>query len=249
MPSTIAAVAGRTLLPPDTAARRAFDRFAPTTNVSELERWASLAGAAWLCGFGFTGRGPSLLSVLAGTYLVYRAASGNCPLYQALGANTAAPSGDEAVIPAGHGTRVEAAVTVNRSPRECYHFWRDFENLPRFMTHLEDVDATTDGRSRWVAKGPLGMRVEWEAELTADVPAEVIAWKSLPGADVDTAGSVRFRPDAGGAGTEVRVNLKYDPPAGVLGTLVAKLFGENPDRQVREDLARFKQAIESAPRA
>lgn len=248
MPSTLAAVAGRTLLPPDTPARRAFDRFAPTTNVSEVERWLSLVGAGWLCGFGFTGRGPSLLSVLGGAYLVYRAASGHCPLYQAAGASTAAPSGGEAVIPAGHGTRVEAAVTVTRTPAECYRFWRDFENLPRFMTHLEDVDATTDGRSRWIAKGPLGLKVEWEAELTADVPDQLIAWKSLPGADVDTAGSVRFLPAAGGAGAEVRVNLKYDPPAGVLGTLVAKLFGEDPDRQVREDLRRFKEAIESAPR-
>jgi len=154
MPSTLTTVAGRTLLPPDTPARRTFDQFAPTTNVSELERWLSLAGAGWLCGFGFSGRGPSLLSMLAGSYLVYRAASGHCPLYQATGVNTAAPEGEDAVIPAGHGERVEATVTVNKSPRECYHFWRDFENLPRIMPHLADVDATTDGRSRWIAKGP-----------------------------------------------------------------------------------------------
>jgi uncharacterized membrane protein len=245
MPSTLAAVAGRTLLPPDTPARRAFDRFAPTTNVSEMERWLSLAGGGLLVGLGLTRATPPLLSLLAGGYLVYRAASGHCPLYQALGRNAAAPSGEEAVIPAGHGERVEASVTVNRSPRECYHFWRDFDNLPRIMPHLEDVDATTDGRSRWIAKGPLGLKVEWEAELTADEPGHLIAWKSLPGADVDTAGSVRFVP--AGLGTEVRVNLKYDPPAGVVGGLIAKLLGEDPNRQVREDLNRFKQVIESTP--
>lgn len=245
MPSTLAAVAGRTLLPPDTPARRTFDRLAPTTNVSEWERWLSLAGGGLLVGMGLTRATPPILSLLAGGYLVYRAASGHCPLYQAVGRSTAAPAGEQAVISAGHGTRVEAAVTVNRSPRECYHFWRDFENLPRIMPHLEDVDATTDGRSRWIAKGPLGLRVEWEAELTADEPGHLIAWKSLPGADVDTAGSVRFQPAADGLGTEVRVNLKYDPPAGVVGGLVAKLLGADPERQVREDLGRFKQAIES----
>jgi len=243
MPSTLTTVAGRTLLPPDTTARRTFDRFAPITNVSEVERWLSLAGGGLLVGLGLTRTTPPILSLLAGSYLIYRAASGHCPMYQAFGRNAAAPSGEGAVIPAGHGTRVEASVTVNRTPRECYHFWRDFDNLPRVMPHLEDVDATTDGRSRWIAKGPLGLRVEWEAELTADVPAQVIAWKSLPGADVDTAGSVRFSP--AGTGTEVRVNLKYDPPARVVGDLIAKLFGDDPNRQIREDLQRFKQAIES----
>lgn len=247
MPSTLTTVAGRTLLPPDTSTRRTFDQFAPTTNVSELERWLSLAGGGLLVGLGLTRNTPSILSLLAGGYLVYRAASGHCPLYHALGMNAAAPSGEEAVIPAGHGERVEASVTVNGSPRECYHFWRDFENLPRIMPHLEDVDATTDGRSRWTAKGPLGLKVEWEAELTADEPGHLIAWRSLPGADVDTAGSVRFTP--AGMGTEVRVNLKYDPPAGKVGVLVSKMFGENPQQQIREDLQRFKQAIEAGPQS
>ena len=245
MPATLTTVAARSFLPPDSTPRRVFDRFAPVTNVSELERWLALAGAGWLLGFGFTGRGPSLLSVLGGGYLLYRAASGHCPVYQALGVNTAAPKGEEAVIPAGHGTKVEHSVTVNRAPVDVYRFWRDLDNLPKFMSHLEDVDATTDNRSRWIAKGPLGLRVEWEAELTADEPGKLIAWKSLPGADVDTAGSVHFTPSANGLSTEVRVSLKYDPPGGVVGSLVAKLFGEDPERQVREDLQRFKQIMES----
>jgi uncharacterized membrane protein len=111
------------------------------------------------------------------------------------------------------------------------------------MTHLLDVDTTTDGESHWVAKGPLGLRVEWDAKIIQDEPGQVIAWKSLPGADVDSTGSVHFRAIPGG--TEVRVNLKYDPPCGQLGTAVAKLFGENPQRQVREDLLRFKKMIET----
>ena len=180
---------------------------------------------------GFDCRGPSLLSTLAGGVLLYRAASGNCPLYQALGVSTSDSTNPNTAIAAGHGTRVEHAVTVNKPAAEVYRFWRDFENLPRFMTHLIDVDTTTDGRSHWVAKGPLGLKVEWDAEIVADTPAEVIGWKSLDGSDVDTAGSVRFRELPHGRGTEVRVNLKYDPPAGKLGRAIAKLFGEAPEHR------------------
>jgi uncharacterized membrane protein len=126
-----------------------------------------------------------------------------------------------------------------------YWFWRDFENLPRFMTHLIDVDTTTDGRSHWVARGPLGIKFEWDAEIFADIPGEAIGWKSLDGSDVDTAGSVHFRQLPHGRGTEVRVSLKYDPPLGKVGTAVAKLFGEAPEQQIRDDMRRLKQILEA----
>lgn len=138
--------------------------------------------------------------------------------------------------------RVSAGVTVSRSPDEAYALWRDFARLPAFMTHLESV---TDEGKHWVAKRPGGGTVEWDAEITEDVPGERLSWRSLPGADVDNAGTVRFGPAPGDRGTEVRVELSYDPPAGKLGNAVARLLGEAPRQQVTDDLRRFKQIIET----
>ena len=143
-----------------------------------------------------------------------------------------------------HGIHAKASCVVNRAPEEVYSFWRNFENLPRFMRHLESVQDRGDGRSRWVAKGPAGSTVEWEATIVADVPGEVITWRSLEGSDVDNAGAVRFERAAGDRGTIVKVNLQYNPPAGVIGATVAKLFGEEPQQQLDDDLRRFKQVLE-----
>jgi len=143
-----------------------------------------------------------------------------------------------------HGIHAKGSCVVNRPPNEVYSFWRNFENLPRFMRHLESVVDLGDGRSHWKVKGPAGMEVEWDATIIADVPNEVITWRSLEGADVDNAGAVRFERAAGGRGTIVRVNLEYNPIAGVLGAAVAKLFGEEPEQQLDDDLRRFKQVME-----
>ncbi|MFV2115824.1 SRPBCC family protein [Micromonospora sp. LOL_025] len=140
---------------------------------------------------------------------------------------------------------MEVAVTVNRSPAEAYRFWRDLENLPRFMSHLESVRADDLRRSHWTARGPAGRRVEWDAEIVDDQPNRSLAWRSLPGTRVPNAGRVRFVPAPGDRGTEVRVRLRYAPPAGALGRAVAKLFGEEPEQQVRDDLRRFKQVVET----
>jgi uncharacterized membrane protein len=142
------------------------------------------------------------------------------------------------------GIRVRKSVTVNRPADEVYGFWRNFENLPRFMQHLESVQMTGDRRSHWQAKAPAGTTVEWDAETTEDRPNEVIAWRSVEGADVPNSGVVRFLRAAGGRGTEIHVDLRYEPPAGKLGALVAKLFGEEPSQQVEGDLRRFKQVLE-----
>lgn len=244
MPNSILATAAKSA--GSETVRRAIDALPrATTNVGDTERWVSLAVGGALATLGFTGRGPSILSVLAGGALMYRAASGHCSAYQAMGVNTAHRSADNAAIPAGEGTRVEHAVTVNKPAADVYRFWRGFENLPRFMNHLESVKETGNGRSHWVARGPLGMKVEWDAEIVADEAGKVISWKSLDGSDVDTAGSVHFRDLGDGRGTEVRVNLKYDPPGGKVGTAVARLFGEAPDQQVRDDLQRFKELMET----
>jgi uncharacterized membrane protein len=141
--------------------------------------------------------------------------------------------------------RVAQAVTINRSPEELYRFWRDFQNLPRFMKHLESVRGTSDRRSQWVAKAPAGTTVKWDAEITEDRPNELIAWRSLEGADVDNVGSVRFERAPGGRGSIVKVEMRYSPPAGRIGATVAKLLGESPDWQIKDDLRRFKQLMEA----
>jgi uncharacterized membrane protein len=141
--------------------------------------------------------------------------------------------------------RVHKAIIINRPAEELYAFWRKFENLPRFMLHLESVDTTSPERSHWVAKGPLGARVQWDAEVVEDRRGELIAWRSLPGADVDNTGTVRFEPAVGGRGTIVRVALEYKPPGGVVGAKVAKLLGESPEKQIPDDLRRFKQLMET----
>lgn len=146
---------------------------------------------------------------------------------------------------AERGIEVVKAITIARTPGELYRFWRQLENLPRFMENLEAVDRIDQTRSRWRVKGPGGRTVEWEAEIVEDRPGEYIAWRSLPGADVSNAGRVQFVAAPGGRGTEVRVRLSYEPPAGVVGRGVAALFGKDPAHQVGSDLRRLKQVIET----
>ena len=144
----------------------------------------------------------------------------------------------------GRDMHVTKAITINRSQDEVYAFWHNFENFPRFMNHLESVRTNGDGRSHWKAKGPAGKTVEWDAEIVEDRPNELIAWRSVPGSEVETAGSVRFTPAPRGLGTEVRVEMDYDPPAGVVGAAVAKLFGREPAGELITDLRQFKQVME-----
>jgi len=137
------------------------------------------------------------------------------------------------------------SATVRRTPAECYALWRDFERLPTFMRHLERVTVTDERRSHWVAKAPGGKSVEWDAEITEDRPNEVIAWRSVEGAEVSNAGRVTFAPAPGGRGTEVRVELEYEPPLGKLGSKIAMLWREEPGQQVYDDLRHFKQVMET----
>ena len=146
---------------------------------------------------------------------------------------------------AEHELRVKKAITVRRPPEDAYRFWRDFENLPRFMNYLESVQVTGDRRSHWKVQAPAGKTVEWDAEIIEDRPNELIAWRSLEGADVANSGEVRFRPAPGGRGTEIQVELSYDQPGGKIGQTLAKLFGHEPGQQVGGDLRRFKQALET----
>jgi uncharacterized membrane protein len=135
-------------------------------------------------------------------------------------------------------------IAVNKTPEECYQFWRNFENLPRFMAHVESVKAMGDGRYHWSVKAPAGTTVEWDAELTQDSPNR-IAWQSLPGADVVNSGTVEFQKAPAGHGTIVKATIHYTPPGGQLGSAIAKLFGEEPSIQAKMDLRRFKAVIET----
>jgi uncharacterized membrane protein len=214
-------------------------------NLGDFERWLSVLGGSALGLYGLTRGSLTGLGLAAlGGALVYRGATGRSSLYEALGVSTAEPRGASTVIPAGHGVKVEESVTIQKPAAELYRFWRDLSHLGQFMEHLESVHVE-GSRSHWVACGPLGYRVEWDAEIITDSANAVIGWRSLPGSEVDTAGSVHFRELPDGRGTEVRVSLKYDPPAGTIGAAVARLFGASPQAQVREDLRRFKQFMET----
>jgi uncharacterized membrane protein len=142
----------------------------------------------------------------------------------------------------GSAFTVRAGVTVHNPAEEAYALWRDFARLPEFMTHLRSVSA--DG-THWVAEAPVQDQVEWDATITADEPGTLLSWKSAPGADVPNSGSVRFQRAPGDRGTEVRVELTYEPPAGKLGNAVAGLLGQEPRQQVTDDLRRFKQILET----
>ena len=137
------------------------------------------------------------------------------------------------------------AITVNRPPEEVYAYWRDLSNLPRFMDHLQEVRPLDGGRSHWVAKAPAGTSVEWDAEIVEEAQNQVIAWRSVEGATVPNAGTVRFAPAPAQQGTEILVEIEYSLPAGRIGAAVARLFGEEPEQQMRDDLRRFKQVLET----
>jgi uncharacterized membrane protein len=216
-------------------------------NVSNPERWLSVIFGSALAAYGLKKRSVSgfVLTALGGA-LVFRGATGHCHVYEAAGVSTAGPHDQHVSVPYGKGIRVEKSVTINASPGALYAFWRNFENLPRFMNNLEAVRVRDDKHSRWITKGPAGTTAEWEAEIINEVPNELIGWRSIEGSTVDNAGSVHFTPAPGGRGTEVKVVLRYDPPAGVVGAAISKMLGEDPAKQVEEDLQRLKVLLEGA---
>jgi uncharacterized membrane protein len=216
---------------------------APRVNVGDVERLACGSGLV-LYGIKRGTLGGLGLALLGGA-LVYRGVSGHCNCYEALGLDTTYSSGPRTSVRARHGVKVDQSVTILRPREELYRFWRDFSNLPRVMCHLESVQPIDDKRSHWAAKGPAGTRVEWDAEIITERANELIGWRSVGDSEVDTAGSVHFTPAPGDRGTEVKVALKYDPPAGQLGAGVAWMLGQSPAQQIREDLRRFKQIMET----
>jgi uncharacterized membrane protein len=214
-------------------------------NVGVNERRVSVAAGAVLTVLGLERRGILGLAVAGiGAGLLYRGATGHCPAYSAMKINTATNDPDAL---AERGTHVAESFLIDRSPQELYDTWRNFENLPRIMSHLQSVSVIDSRRSKWVAKAPklVGGKAEWEAEITRDEPGQRIDWRSVPGSQVDNAGSVRFVQAAGDRGTKVTVELDYLVPAGQVGRWVSKIFGEAPERQIREDLRNFKRIVET----
>jgi uncharacterized membrane protein len=146
---------------------------------------------------------------------------------------------------AGRPMRAEANMIIARSPEECYRFWRNFENLPRAMSYLQSVRLTGDRQSHWIAKGPGGVRVEWDAEIVDDIPNQRISWRSLPGSQVTHSGTVEFEAAPGNRGTIVRVQFDYEMAGSSAASTLATLFGKNPEQLANKDLRRFKQLLET----
>ncbi|MCC5647191.1 SRPBCC family protein [uncultured Nostoc sp.] len=202
---------------------------------SEVERWASLIGGGAMVLMGLRqGSLRGALTALAGGGLVYQGATKQSTIQKA-----------QEAIGLNQPIKVEKTVTINKSAEELYRFWHDFENLPTFMKHLKSVKVHNEKRSHWIANAPLGNSVEWDADILEDRENEFISWASVEGADIDNSGFVRFKKAPGDRGTEVKVVLEYNPPGGALGATVAKLFGEEPEQQIGDELRRFKMLMEA----
>jgi uncharacterized membrane protein len=215
-------------------------------NVGDNERLITGAVGGLLLLAGLRKSMPGLLLSAIGGVLLHRAYTGHSSAYAAMGIDTAHRA--EGARPEDYfenSIHVEESFMIQKLPEELYRFWRNFENLPKFMRHLESVKCADGTHSHWVAVGPADYRVEWDAQIINDEPNRLIAWRSLGNADVDNAGSVRFLSAPGGRRTEVKVVIDYIPPGGKVGQVIAKLFGRAPEQQIREDLRRFKQLMEA----
>lgn len=236
---------------------------AANRNVGDLERWVSVLGGSALAVWGLERRGaPGTALALLGAALIHRGATGHCYVYDAMGVSTDQgsrgfiphadqPAGLAATVRASKSVKVERSIAVSRSPAELYALWRDPANVARFMDQVESVEPIDDRHARWTMRGPAGRMISWVAEVIVDVPNERIAWKSAEGSQVPNAGSVHFDALPGARGTEVRLVMDYEPPAGLIGNGLAKLLGADPDVMVRESLRRFKALAEAGevPRA
>lgn len=211
--------------------------------LGSLERWGSVTTAAALMLYGVSRRTPTGIGLaLAATPLAYRGLAGRWP---PLTSQHRGPRDTRAALAGDRGFTVHESVRLERPIAEVYNFWRRLENLPRFMSYLHEVTETAPGRSHWVAKGPGGVLVEWDAEIINEVENQVLGWRSLPGGDVTVAGSVNFDTVRAGRSTQLTVRLQYAPPAGRIGSFVSMLAGREPSQTIREDLRRLKQILEA----
>jgi uncharacterized membrane protein len=214
------------------------NRLGRSINVGENERLISTIAGGALALYGVTrGSLGGWLVAGLGAALGYRGISGHCALYDKLGIDAAGGRRNVGNL----GVKIDREVVVNATPEKLYGIWRNFENLPRLLSHVERVEVLSPTRSRWTLKSPVS--VSWEAELINDKINELIAWRSVGNQWVDHAGSVTFERIGDGA-TRVHVSLQYDPPGGRIGHAVASLFAEDAGTKVEQDLAEFKRAVE-----
>lgn len=213
-------------------------------NLHVLERSLSAAGGMLLTLSGVRrGFREGKFRMLLGAEMLRRGFTGHSFAYQALGIRTVPKSGNTSV-PYELGVHVRTSLTIGKPRQEVFAFWRDFSNLPKAMRHLIAVEQR-DGTSHWTVEGPFGKRLQWDARIIDDVQDERIAWRSLPGSQVDSAGTVRFTDAPRGLGTEVHIELQYNPPAGYLGAYGAKLFGRDARASIESDCFRLKQFLET----
>ena len=229
------------------ATQRDFDaeRKTDPRNVADTERIVSVVAGAGLIAFAATRRpAPAVAVAAAGAGLIARGVTGRSAIYRAAHIDTR-DTDTRRVLSGDGGIHVQHAVLINRPLHDVYAYWRDLRNLPRFMSHLLEVTPLNGTHSHWVAKGPAGRRVEWDAEIINEVEDKVIGWQSLPGSDVASAGSVNFRARRGW-GTEVLVRLQYEPVGGRPVAWLAWLLGSDPGHTIKEDLRRLKGMLEAA---
>jgi uncharacterized membrane protein len=220
-------------------------------NVNTPERWASAIGGAALAVAGLRrmadddkARGGLMAVTAAG--LLWRGATGHCAVYEASGVDTAHGSSDtRARLGGSRGVDVHEAVTIDRTAPELYRRWRNFEWLAGVFPDVARVEILDDTRSRWKVKGPGGRTFGWVAEIINEIPGRLIAWQTMPGSQIASAGSVHFESAPGDRGTVVRIRAQYDPPGGRLGAAAAWLTGHGLAQEVREGLRRFKGLMES----
>ena len=211
-------------------------------NVNRWERAASVATGTALAYLGYQRGAKGILPLITGGILIHRGVTGHCALYENLGIHTA----HGRPLTYEEGVKVTAMNIINRPRKDVYTFWRDLQNLPKFMWHIHSVDVGgVDDQSHWTLKVPLGRRLQWDAEIINDIPGELIAWKSLPGADIDNAGSVTFKDASYDRGTEVRLTMHYSAPGGKIGTTIARLLGHDPSDAAQADLERLKKMLEA----
>lgn len=219
-------------------------------NVGDTERVVSTLAGGSLIAYGIKRKDwlGALLSVVGGG-LAMRGATGHCQVYDALDFDTNRNSLlEKGKVKAKdwfeQKVEVIKSVTINKSAAELYKFWRNFENLPKFMNHLESVRIIDEKKSEWTAKAPLGYKAHWGAIITEDSENELIAWRSVENSEIPNSGRVEFLPTVD-RGTVVKVTVRYAPPAGKLGALAAYFLTEEPDTQIAEDLRRFKSLMET----
>lgn len=226
---------------PSVLSREHLEQF-PT--YSEMQTFAAGAAATAVIAYGLSRRTVSGFALaLTGIPLAYRCLTGEWPPSMPVDRLRAIGDTTKRVLGGGRSIHVTESVRLEKPLAEVYRFWRQLDNLPRFMDHLVRVTDQGGGLSHWVARGPAGVKVEWDAEIINDVPGQVIGWRSLPGGDVTTAGSVNFDELPNGLGTQLTVKLQYEPPAGRIGDFVAQQFCHAPSQTIREDLQRLKQLI------